>query len=47
MVQTFILQKRRRIDYDFDVEELERMMAAVGEGSNPEEGESQARSPLA
>ena len=26
------------IEYDPDAEELERMMAAVGGGSNPEEG---------
>jgi len=44
MVLTFVLQKRRRIDSDSDAEELERMMAVVGEGFNPKR-ESRAGSP--
>jgi len=38
MVLTFILQKRHRVDYDFDAEKLERMMAATGRGFNLELG---------
>jgi len=37
---TCVLQKRRRmIKYDSNAEKLEKMMAIVGEGSNPEEGD--------
>ena len=39
MVPTLALQKRRWNDYDSDAEELERMMATVGGGSNPEKGD--------
>ena len=39
MILTLALQKRHQIDYNFEAEELERMMAAVGGDSNPEDGD--------
>ena len=39
MVLTFVLQKRCRITYDSDAEELERTMASVGGGYNPKKGD--------
>ena len=39
MVLTFVLQKRCWIDYDSNIEELERMMVAVSGGSNSKEGD--------
>ena len=39
MVLTLAFQKRRHINYDFDAKELERMIAAIGEDFNPDEGD--------
>ena len=39
MALTFVLQKKCRVDYDSDAEELDRMMVATGRGSNPEVGD--------
>ena len=39
MFLIFILQKKHRVDYCSNAEELDRMMAAKGGGSNPKVGD--------
>lgn len=39
MFLIFVLQKKHRVDYCSNAEELDRMMAAKGGGSNPKVGD--------
>jgi len=43
IVLILVLQKRHLIDYDFDAEELKRMMIVEGGRSNLEEGDKAAQ----